>query len=293
MKEVLLMPQAKIGVIGGTGLYQIEGMTEIKEVHIETPFGVPSDSIITGKLDGVGIAFLPRHGRGHHILPGEIPARANIYALKYIGVDCIIAINSCGSFKDELEPGDLLIPDQVIDNTKGRTSTFFGDGVVAHISLAEPFCNQLSQVLYQCAQEAGARVRNKGTYITIEGPALSSRAESRLYKAWGVDVVGMTIIPEAKLAREAEICYSSVCCITDYDCWKEECVTADAIVSYMKRNVATAKKIIKLAVGRIPGKGACGCHMALKDSIVTAPAMMTLEQKKKFNLLIGKYIEKK
>lgn len=287
------MPQAKIGVIGGTGLYQIEGMTELKEIHLETPFGVPSDSIITGKLDGVGIAFLPRHGRGHRILPGDIPARANIYALKSIGVDHIIAVNSCGSFKEDLKPGDLLIPDQVIDNTKDRISTFFGDGVVAHISLAEPFCPELSQVLYQCTQEAGGRVRLKGTYITIEGPAFSSQAESRLYKSWGVDVVGMTITPEAKLAREAEICYSSICCVTDYDCWKEECVTADAIVSYMKQNVAMARKIIKLAVHRVPGKGTCACHMALKDAIVTAPAVMTLEQKRKFNLLIGKYLEKK
>jgi len=287
------MPQAKIGVIGGTGLYQIEGMTELKEIHLETPFGVPSDSIITGKLDGVGIAFLPRHGRGHRILPGDIPARANIYALKSIGVDHIIAVNSCGSFKEDLKPGDLLIPDQVIDNTKDRISTFFGDGVVAHISLAEPFCPELSQVLYQCTQEAGGRVRLKGTYITIEGPAFSSQAESRLYKSWGLDVVGMTITPEAKLAREAEICYSSICCVTDYDCWKEECVTADAIVSYMKQNVAMARKIIKLAVHRVPGKGTCACHMALKDAIVTAPAVMTLEQKRKFNLLIGKYLEKR
>lgn len=287
------MPQAKIGVIGGTGLYQIEGMTELKEIHLETPFGVPSDSIITGKLDGVGIAFLPRHGRGHRILPGDIPARANIYALKSIGVEHIIAVNSCGSFKEDLKPGDLLIPDQVIDNTKDRISTFFGDGVVAHISLAEPFCPELSQVLYQCTQEAGGRVRLKGTYITIEGPAFSSQAESRLYKSWGLDVVGMTITPEAKLAREAEICYSSICCVTDYDCWKEECVTADAIVSYMKQNVAMARKIIKLAVHRVPGKGTCACHMALKDAIVTAPAVMTLEQKRKFNLLIGKYLEKR
>ena len=287
------MPQAKIGVIGGTGLYQIEGMTELKEIHLETPFGVPSDSIITGKLDGVGIAFLPRHGRGHRILPGDIPARANIYALKSIGVEHIIAVNSCGSFKEDLKPGDLIIPDQVIDNTKDRISTFFGDGVVAHISLAEPFCPELSQVLYQCTQEAGGRVRLKGTYITIEGPAFSSQAESRLYKSWGLDVVGMTITPEAKLAREAEICYSSICCVTDYDCWKEECVTADAIVSYMKQNVAMARKIIKLAVHRVPGKGTCACHMALKDAIVTAPAVMTLEQKRKFNLLIGKYLEKK
>jgi 5'-methylthioadenosine phosphorylase len=287
------MPQAKIGVIGGTGLYQIEGMTDIKEIHVDTPFGDTSDNIITGKLGGVGISFLPRHGRGHRILPGEIPAQANIYALKSIGVDYIISINSCGSFKDDLKPGELLVPDQVIDNTRGRITTFFGDGVVAHISFAEPFCPELNQVLYQCAQEAGATVHNRGTYVAIEGPAFSSRAESRLYKAWGLDVVGMTVIPEAKLAREAEICYSSICCITDYDSWKEEWVTADIIIGYMKQNVAMAKKIIKLAVIRIPEKSTCACHTALKNAIVTAPTVMTLRQKKKFNLLIGKYIEKK
>jgi 5'-methylthioadenosine phosphorylase len=289
------MPQAKIGVIGGTGLYQIEGMTDIKEIDLDTPFGKPSDSLIIGKLSGVGIAFLPRHGRGHHILPGEVPSCANIYALKSLGVDYILAINSCGSFKEELKPGDLLIPDQVIDRTQRRVSTFFGDGVVAHVSMAKPFCPDLSQVLYDCAQEADASVHFKGTYIAMEGPAFSTRAASRLYKSWGADVIGMTIFPEAKLAREAEICYASICCITDYDSWKEkeEGVTADVILCCMRNNIAMAKKIIKLAVGRVPAKHECECLSALKDAIVTAPTVMTLEQKKKFDLLIGKYIEKK
>jgi 5'-methylthioadenosine phosphorylase len=289
------MPQARIGVIGGTGLYQIEGMTDIEKVNLDTPFGQPSDSITMGKLSGVGIAFLPRHGRGHRIIPSEIPSRANIYALKSLGVEFIIAINSCGSFKEELKPGDLLIPDQTIDRTRGRISTFFGDGVVAHISFAEPFCPALSQVLYECAKEAGAGVHYKGTYISMEGPAFSTRAESQLYKSWGADVIGMTIIPEAKLAREAEICYASVCCVTDYDSWKEKekGVTADVIIGYMKKNIAMAKKIIQSAVGQIPDKRGCECASSLKNAIVTAPAVMTLEQKRKFDLLIGKYIEKK
>jgi 5'-methylthioadenosine phosphorylase len=288
------MVKAKIGVIGGTGLYEIEGMTDIQEVKLDTPFGNPSDSLIIGKLNGTGVAFLPRHGRGHRILPGEIPARANIYALKSLGVEHIIAINSCGSFKEELKPGDLIIPDQVIDRTRGRISTFFGDGIVAHIPFGEPFCPDFSRYLYQCAVDAGASVHFKGTYIAMEGPAFSTRAESRLYKAWGADVVGMTILPEAKLAREAEICYASICCITDYDSWreKEAGVTADVIVGLMKKNISMAKQIIKLAVGKMLKKRQCECSTALKTAILTAPYAMTLEQQKKFDLLIGKYIDK-
>ncbi len=286
------MPRARIGVIGGTGLYQIDGMTDIRENFIETPFGDPSDSIITGKLNGVGIAFLPRHGKGHRILPGEIPVRANIYALKLLGVEFIIAVNSCGSFKEEIKPGDLLVPDQVIDRTQGRISTFFGEGVVAHVSMANPFCPTLSKVVYQCALEVGGDVHSGGTYIAMEGPAFSTSAESRLYKSWGADVIGMTVFPEAKLAREAEICYASLCCITDYDSWKEReaGVTAEVIISCMKSNIDKAKKIIKLAVDRIPEKRECECITSLQTAIVTAPAVMTLEQKRKFDLLIGKYI---
>jgi 5'-methylthioadenosine phosphorylase len=289
------MAKAKIGVIGGTGLYEIEGMTDIQEVHVDTPFGDASDNLIIGKLNGVGVAFLPRHGRGHRILPGEIPARANIYALKSLGVEYVLAINSCGSFKEELKPGELLVPDQIIDRTRGRISTFFGDGVVAHIPFSEPFCPELSRFLYQCAVDAGASVHFRGTYIAMEGPAFSTRAESRLYKAWGADVVGMTALPEAKLAREAEICYASICCITDYDSWreKEAGVTADVIVGYMKSNISMAKQIVKLAVSKLPKKRPCECSSAMQTAILTAPAIMTLEQQKKFDLLIGKYITKK
>ncbi len=290
------MPQAraKIGVIGGTGLYEIEGMTDIREVNVETPFGNPSDSITVGKLNGVGIAFLPRHGRGHRIMPSDIPARANIYALKSLGVEQVIAINSCGSFKEEIKPGQLLVPDQVIDRTHNRTCTFFGDGIVAHVAFSDPFCNELSQILYECAKEAGAQVHQGGTYVSMEGPAFSTRAESRLYKSWGADVIGMTIIPEANLSREAELCYASICAVTDYDSWreKEEGVTADVIIGHMKNNIAMAKKIIKLAVNKIPPKRDCACLNALENAIVTAPQVMTLEQKRKFHLLIGKYVSK-
>ena len=287
------MPQAKIGVIGGTGLYDIEGMRDIQEVNINTPFGKPSDTIVIGQLEGVGVAFLPRHGKGHRIPPGELPSRANIYALKSLGVEHIIAICSAGSFKEEIKPGDLLIPDQLIDRTRGRVSTFFGEGIVAHIPFAEPFCSQLSQVLFQSAREVGAAVHPKGTFIVMEGPAFSTRAESRLYRSWGADIIGMTALPEAKLAREAEICYAVIGCVTDYDSWHErhEPVTVEVILGILRRNADTARKIIKLAVGRIPAKRDCECATALKTAIVTAPELIPPAQKKKLDLLIGKYIK--
>ena len=288
------MPQAKIGVIGGTGLYDIEGITDVEEVDINTPFGKPSDSIGIGRLGGVGIAFLPRHGRGHRISPAEVPSRANIYALKSLGVEYIIAINSCGSFKEEIKPGHLLIPDQIIDRTRNRVNTFFGDGIVAHIQFADPFCPVLSQVLYQAALEAGATVHKGGTFIAMEGPAFSTRAESRLYRSWGADIIGMTVLPEAKLAREAEICYAIIACVTDYDSWHEtnEPVSIGAIMATMRRNIENAKETIKLAAGRIPEVRDCDCASALRPAIVTAPELIPAEQKQKLDLLIGKYIGK-
>jgi len=288
------MPQAKIGVIGGSGLYEIEGFTDREEVDIKTPFGKPSDVITIGKLEGVGVAFLPRHGRGHRILPTEVPVRANIYALKSLGVERIIAINSVGSLKEEYQPGSLLIPDQLIDRTRNRVNTFFGGGIVVHIPFGEPFCPVLSQIVYQTGQEAGATVHHGGTCVVVEGPAFSTKAESFLYRSWGVDVIGMTTLPEAKLAREAEICYAVIACITDYDCWhtKHEAVTAEIILRTLRQNIDTAKKIIKLAVGRVPQKRDCDCATALKTAIVTAPELIPEEQKKKLDLLIGKYIRK-
>ena len=286
------MPQAKIGVIGGTGLYDIEGLTDIEEVNIDTPFGKPSDAITIGRLEGVGVAFLPRHGRGHRISPSELPVRANIYALKSLGVEHIIAVSSAGSFKQEIMPGDLVIPDQLIDRTRSRVNSFFGEGIVVHIPFAEPFCPTLCQVLYESAKEAGASVHPKGTFVVMEGPAFSTRAESRLYRSWGADIIGMTALPEAKLAREAEICYAIIGCVTDYDSWMErsEPITIGVILNVLLQNIDTAKKIIKLAVSRIPEKRNCGCATALEGAIVTAPELIPAEQKKKLNLLIGKYI---
>ena len=288
------MPKAKIGVIGGTGLYNVEGLTQIEEVDVDTPFGKPSDAITIGILEGQRVAFLPRHGKGHRISPAEIPQRANIYALKSLGVEHIIAINSVGSFKLEVKPGDLLIPDQLIDRTRQRINTFFGDGIVAHIQFAEPFCPTLSKILYRSAEEAGASIHPKGIYVVMEGPAFSTQAESRLHRSWGGDVIGMTALPEAKLAREAEICYAIIACSTDYDSWHEEGepVSVDAILSTMRQNVEISKKIIRLVVKNMPSERDCDCATALMGAIVTTPELVPPEQKKKLDLLIGKYLTK-
>ncbi len=286
------MPEAKIGVIGGSGLYDIKGMTDIEEVDINTPFGKPSDAITIGRLEGVGIAFLPRHGKGHRISPTEVPSRANIYALKSLGVEWIISVNASGSFRSEIKPGDLVIPDQLIDRTRNRTSSFFGEGIVAHIIFAEPFCPVLSQILYQTAREAGATVHQGGTYLVMEGPVFSTRAESLLHRSWGADIIGMTVSPEAKLAREAEICYASITGVTDYDCWQEsgEPTPIDVIIDTLRQNTHTIREIIKLAVTRIPDKRECGCATALKTAIVTDPKLIPTEQKERLNLIIGKYL---
>ncbi len=288
------MPQAKIGVIGGSGLYDIKGLTDIEEVDIDTPFGKPSDTITTGRLEGMGVAFLPRHGKGHRISPTEVPYYANIYALKSLGVEYIIATNSVGSFKQEIKPGDLVIPDQLIDRTRSRVNSFFGEGIVAHIPFAQPFCPMLSQILYQTAKEVSTTVHNGGIYIAMEGPAFSTKAESRLYRSWGASLIGMTALPEAKLAREAEICYATIACVSDYDSWQERSqpVTVDVILNILHQNIDTAKKIIKLAVTKMPARRDCGCATALKAAIITAPEMIPAEQKRKLDLLIGKYLTK-
>jgi 5'-methylthioadenosine phosphorylase len=287
-------PTARLAVIGGTGLYDIEGLTDVKEIRPETPFGLPSDSIIVGKLGGVGIAFLPRHGRNHTISPTGVPSRANIYALKTLGVEFIISSNSCGSFKEELKPGHLLVPDQVIDRTRCRQSTFFDGGIVAHIQFADPFCPVLGDIVYRAAKEAGAAVHMGGTFVAMEGPAFSTRAESRLYKAWGADVIGMTVLPEAKLAREAEICYASIACVTDYDSWHKtkEPVSVETILTTMRGNVDLAKKTVRLAAGRLPEKRLCDCSTALGPALVTDLSLASPQEKKKLGLLIGKYLEK-
>ena len=287
-----MIDTVKVAVIGGTGLYNVEGLTDIEEIDVDTPFGKPSDTIVTGTLEGVRVAFLPRHGRGHRLMPTEIPVRANIWALKSLGVEHIIAINSVGSFKKSVAPGHLLIPDQLIDRTSQRANTFFGDGVVAHIGFAEPFCTDLRQILYDCAREAGATVHNGGTYVVMEGPAFSTRAESRLHKSWGADVIGMTALPEAKLAREAEICYGIIACSTDYDAWHDEetPVTVDMIIATLKSNMEMSKRIVKLAVARLPELRYCACSSALQNAVVTDPKAIAPARKADLALLIGKYV---
>jgi len=286
------MPEAKIAVIGGTGLYEIEGMTDVEAVNVATPFGDPSDTIMIGAVEGTSVAFLPRHGQGHKIAPNELPQRANIYALKSLGIEWIIAINSCGSFKEELKPRDLVVPDQVIDRTKGRVSTFFGNGLVGHIPFAEPFCPNLANVLYEAARESGANVHRGGTFIAMEGPQFSTKAESRLYKSWGADIIGMTIMPEAKLAREAEMCYATLACVTDYHSWHDDLdeVRIEEIIAILNQNMDRAKNIIKLAAASIPEKRSCLCVNALENALITDQERIPDNVKKDLNLLIGKYI---
>jgi 5'-methylthioadenosine phosphorylase len=286
------MPTARIAVIGGTGLYDIEGLTDRETADIETPFGNPSDAINIGKLGGTGIAFLPRHGRGHRISPTEVNSRANMWALKSLGVEFIISVNSCGSFKEALAPGHLVIPDQIIDRTTQRHNTFFGEGIVAHIQFADPFCPELSAILYDCASQAGATVHRGGTFIAMEGPAFSTRAESRLYKSWGADVIGMTVLPEARLAREAEMCYASIACVTDYDSWHETnaTVTVEAILTTLHHNIATAKETIRLATGSLTRARTCACQNALGPALVTDMSTVSSSRKHELDLLLRKYL---
>lgn len=287
------MAEVKLGVIGGSGLYQIEGLSSVQEIKVSTPFGDPSDAITVGDLEGMGVAFLPRHGKGHRINPTEIPARANIYALKSLGVEWIISVSAVGSLKEDIHPVDLVIPNQLIDRTKSRVNTFFGDGLVAHVGFAEPFCPVLSHILYQIASEAGARVHNGGIYVVMEGPLFSTKAESSLYRSWGASVVGMTALPEAKLAREAEICYATLAFVTDYDCWHDTCetVTIEMVIQNLRRNVEMSKKILKRAVSQIPKKRECQCAIALKNAIITAPEVIPATMKEKLRLLVGKYVQ--
>ena len=286
------MPEASIGVIGGSGLYEIEGMTEVKEVGVKTPFGDPSDAITIGDLEGTRVAFLPRHGKGHRISPTELPVRANIYALKSLGAEWIISVSAVGSLKEEIRPLDLVIPDQLIDRTKSRVNTFFGRGLVAHVAFADPFCPVLSEILYQAAIDAAANVHKGGTYLAMEGPLFSTKAESNLHRSWGASVIGMTALPEAKLAKEAEICYTTLACVTDYDCWHEteESVTIEMALANLEKNIATAKKIVRTAAARIPQNRECGCAQALKDAIITAPEKIPKQMKRDLGLLFGKYI---
>ena len=283
----------KIGIIGGSGFYQIEGLTDIETIEIETPFGKPSDSLISGKLDGRPVVFLPRHGVGHPLLPSDINVRANIYALKSLGVEWLISVSAVGSLREEIEPRHFVIPDQLYDHTKNRISTFFGDGLAAHISLAHPFCEHLSGFLHDAAIEVGATVHNGGTYICMEGPAFSTQAESNVYRHLGFDIIGMTAAPEAKLAREAEICYAVLACSTDYDCWHpdHDDVTTEMILDNLRSNVEISKQIVKNLVPKIPdGERDCGCANALQYSIATQPDKISIAKRHELKLLLSKYL---
>jgi 5'-methylthioadenosine phosphorylase len=262
---------ATIGIIGGSGVYEIDGIDDMREVRVKTPFGDPSDIIVTGALSGVRCAFLPRHGRGHRILPSEVNSRANIYALKSLGVEQIVSISACGSLREDYKPRDFVIPDQIFDRTRCRPSTFFGNGIVGHVPLADPFCNPMRDVLHQAVKELGITHHFGGTYVCIEGPQFSTRAESEVNRQHGFAIVGMTAVPEAKLAREAEICYATVGLVTDYDVWKEgEEVNTDQVIAAMNANVANSKRLVKFVVPRLAARQrTCPCASALKDAIMT------------------------
>jgi len=284
---------ARIGVIGGSGLYQMEGLSDVREVRVDTPFGPPSDAIVIGTLEGERAAFLPRHGRGHRLMPGEVPSRANIYALKSLGVERLISISAVGSLREDFRPLDLVVPDQLIDRTRGRASTFFGDGIVAHISFGDPFCPELRSLLHTAASRTGDKVHPSGTCVAMEGPAFSTRAESRMYQAWGADIIGMTALPEAKLAREAEICYATLACVTDYDCWRQSEAPVDVamIVENLRRNVATAQEALRRLVPTIPAHRKCPCATSLAGAIITTPDHISRAARERLSLIAGKYLD--
>ncbi len=287
------MSEKIVGVIGGSGLYEMEGLEEVRTVSLKTPFGDPSDSFITGRLEGMKVVFLPRHGKGHRIQPSSLNFRANIYGMKKLGVQRIVGVSAVGSMKESIHPGDMVIPNQFIDQTKGRPSTFFSDGIVGHIGFADPVCPVLSQALFEAGKEAGATVHKDGTYICIEGPQFSTRAESRLYRTWGVDIIGMTNLPEARLAREAEICYSTIAFATDYDCWHEvaEDVSIGEVLRILAESTRTAKRAIRHVVKHLPEERECLCAHALKYGLITAQKFISEKTKKDLEPIIGKYIK--
>lgn len=266
-----------LAVIGGSGLYEMPGLSDVEELDVDTPFGKPSDRIRTGMIEGRRVAFLARHGRHHQILPSELPQRANFWALKWLGVEQVLSVSAVGSLREDYHPGELVVPDQLVDRTRGqRTQTFFGDGVVAHIAFADPFCPRLRLVTLDAARAAGAAVHDGGSYVTIEGPAFGTRAESELYRSWGLSLVGMTALPEAKLAREAEICYATLAAVTDYDAWRTEhdAVDAATVFAVLQRNVALSREVIRTMAGMLTddrGCG-CGCGTALDAALVTRPS---------------------
>jgi len=284
-----------LGVIGGSGLYQMEGIEHGEWVSVDTPFGAPSDAYFVGKLDDVDVVFLPRHGRGHLILPSELNFRANIYGMKKLGVRRLIAVSAVGSLKQEIVPGQMVIPGQFIDRTRGRIDTFFGRGIVAHVAFADPVCPLLSQALFEASQEQelGITVHKGGTYICMEGPQFSTRAESFLYRSWGADIIGMTNLQEAKLAREAEICFATLAMATDYDCWNTEAgdVVIEDVLAVLNKNVETAKRVVHSSTRRLSPDHLCSCETALKHAIITDRSLIPASVKAELEPIIGKYIE--
>lgn len=286
------MEPTTLGVIGGSGLYDLEGLEDIEEVEVETPFGYPSDRLVCGWYHGTKLVFLPRHGRGHRLLPGEVPYQANIYALKSLGVDKILSVSAVGSMQEGFAPGDMVIPDQFFDRTSGsRPRSFFGDGLVAHVAFADPVCAPLSKALAESVRDVQVPVHEGGTYLCIEGPQFSTRAESEIFRQWQVAVIGMTNLPEARLAREAEMCYATLAMVTDYDCWHDthESVSVTSVLQVMQHNVQAAKQIIPALVERLPDSGACDCQQALANGLMTAKEAVPAATRRKLALLIRKY----
>jgi 5'-methylthioadenosine phosphorylase len=284
--------QAAIGIIGGSGLYSMEGLTDVREIRVKTPFGDPSDALVLGTLEGKRVAFLARHARGHRILPSEINYRANIYAMKSLGVERIISVSAVGSLLEDLRPGEFLVPDQFFDRTKHRIATFFGDGLVAHVAFDKPTCGEVSSVLADASVHCGVKVHRRGTYVCIEGPQFSTLAEAHVHRQLRFDVIGMTNVTEAKLAREAEICYATIAMITDYDCWhpEHESVTASQIIATLNQNAENAQRVLREAVRAMPTTRDCQCGAALKHALVTDLKLVPLATKKRLAAILGKYI---
>lgn len=286
------MEKVLLGVIGGSGIYEIEALSDLVQIDIETPFGPPSDSIMIGTLNGVRLAFLPRHGSGHRILPTEVNYRANIFALKKLGVERIISISACGSMREDYAPRDIVIPDQLFDLTRKRAYSFFGEGIAAHVSFADPFCTELSDLLFEAVKKTGVTVHRGGTFLTIEGPRFSTRGESKIYRQWGMDIIGMTAMPEAILAREAEICYAIMAHVTDYDVWheSEEPVSIEMLVDNLAANTQITKNALSHLVPTIPLPRRCACATALEHAIFTAPHQISKKRKQELDILVSKYI---